>query len=129
MDADALLPHHDGADLGFRSVLDQMVDRIAAEDLDSLAPHDFRNGGAELHGVSLPGRGRLLRLVEERGSGNGGRVKRWGGRAVVGQLCTASVQSLLAAVADGQLAFQSLIFLIDQLLRRGALFIRIGLGA
>jgi hypothetical protein len=32
-----------------------MVDRIAAEDLDPLALHDFRNRGAELHGVSLPG--------------------------------------------------------------------------
>jgi hypothetical protein len=26
-----------------------MVDRIAAEDLDSLALHDFRNGRAEFH--------------------------------------------------------------------------------
>ncbi|MEY9359702.1 hypothetical protein ABH994_002423 [Bradyrhizobium yuanmingense] len=56
VDADALLPHHHGPDLGLGRVLDQMVDRIAAEDLDPLAPHDFRNGGAELHGVSLPGK-------------------------------------------------------------------------
>ncbi|MHC2639263.1 hypothetical protein [Bradyrhizobium liaoningense] len=70
MDADALLPHHDGADLGFRRVLDQMVDRIAAEDLDPLAPHDFRDRGPELHGVSLPwawpvGPGRLEREDQE----------------------------------------------------------------
>jgi hypothetical protein len=31
-----------------------MVDGIAAENLNSLALHDFRNGGAEFHGVSLP---------------------------------------------------------------------------
>ena len=47
---DAFLPHHDGADLGGRRVLDQMIDRIAAEDLDALALHDFRNRCAELHG-------------------------------------------------------------------------------
>jgi hypothetical protein len=57
-------------------MLDQVVDGITAEDLDPLAPHDFRNGGAELHGVSLPGRGRLVRLLEERGSGNAEAVKR-----------------------------------------------------
>jgi hypothetical protein len=29
-----------------------MIDRIAAENFDSLALHDFRNGGAELHADS-----------------------------------------------------------------------------
>ena len=57
--ADALLAHHDRADIGVRRVLDQVIDRIAAEDLDPLALHDFRNGGAELHGVLSPGIGRL----------------------------------------------------------------------
>ncbi|MGY3422548.1 hypothetical protein ACVWZW_003023 [Bradyrhizobium sp. F1.13.4] len=34
VDADALLPHHHRPDIGLRRMLDQMVDRIAAEDLD-----------------------------------------------------------------------------------------------
>ena len=55
VNADALLPHHHRPDLGLCRVLDQMIDGIAAEDLDPLALHDFRNRGAELHGVSLPG--------------------------------------------------------------------------
>jgi hypothetical protein len=49
VDADAFLTHHHRADVGIRRIFDQMVDRIAAEDLDSLALHDFRDGGAELH--------------------------------------------------------------------------------
>jgi hypothetical protein len=53
---DALLPHHDGADIGVGGVLDEMVHWIAAEDLNSLALHDFRNGGAELHGNASPKR-------------------------------------------------------------------------
>lgn len=52
VDPDALLAHHHGSDLGFRRVLDQVVDRITAEDLDPLALHDFRDRSAELHGVS-----------------------------------------------------------------------------
>jgi hypothetical protein len=48
--ADALLPHHDRADVGIGREFDQMIDRIAAEDLDPLALHDFRNRRAELHG-------------------------------------------------------------------------------
>jgi hypothetical protein len=49
VDADALLPHHHRADVGIGGIFDEMIDRIAAEDLDSLALHDFRNRGAELH--------------------------------------------------------------------------------
>ena len=52
--ADALLPHHHRADVGGGGMFDEVIDRIAAEDLDSLALHDFRNGGAEFHGRSLP---------------------------------------------------------------------------
>ena len=51
---DALLPHHDRADVGIGRKFDQMIDRIAAEDLDPLALHDFRDRGAELHAVSPP---------------------------------------------------------------------------
>src|SRR5262249_27435916 len=51
---DALLPHHDRADAGVGGVLDQVVDRIAAEDLDPLALHDFRDCRAELHGRFSP---------------------------------------------------------------------------
>src|ERR1700761_2577752 len=35
-------------------MLDQMVDRVAAEDLDPLALHDFRDCRAELHGGFPP---------------------------------------------------------------------------
>ena len=49
VDADAFLPHHHRADIGIGGMFDQMIDRIAAEDLDPLALHDFRNRGAELH--------------------------------------------------------------------------------
>ena len=52
--ADALLAHDDGADVGVGGVLDQMIDRIAAEDLDPLALHDFRDCRAELHGRFSP---------------------------------------------------------------------------
>ena len=51
---DALLPHHHGADIGIGGVLDEMIDRIAAENFDSLALHDFRNGGAEFHADLSP---------------------------------------------------------------------------
>lgn len=34
VDADALLPHHHRPDIGLGRMLDQMVDRIAAEDPD-----------------------------------------------------------------------------------------------
>ena len=54
--ADALLPHHHRADVGGGGVLDEVIDRIAAEDLDSLALHDFRDGGAEFHADLSPKR-------------------------------------------------------------------------
>ena len=55
--ADSLLPHHDGADIGIRRIFDQMLDRIAGEDLNPLTLHDFRNGRAEFHtGLPLPWR-------------------------------------------------------------------------
>ncbi len=52
VESDALLPHHHRADVGGGGVFDQMIDRIAAENLDPLAFHDFCNGGAELHADS-----------------------------------------------------------------------------
>src|SRR6202035_2070941 len=58
VDADALLPHHDRADVGIGRVLDEMIDRIAAEDFYPLALHDFRNRGAELHADLSPWTGR-----------------------------------------------------------------------
>jgi hypothetical protein len=47
--SDALLPHHHRADVGGGGVFDEVIDRIAAENLDTLALHDFCNGGAEFH--------------------------------------------------------------------------------
>ncbi len=47
--ADAFLAHHHRAYVGSGGKFDDMIDRIAAEDLDSLPLHDFRDGGAELH--------------------------------------------------------------------------------
>lgn len=106
VDADALLPHHDGSDLGLGRVLDQMVDRIAAEDLDPLAPHDFCDGGAELHGVSLLGPGRLVRLIDRERIRNLRWRKARAGSVAVGQLCIASVNRprllTMAAVARGR---------------------------
>ena len=49
---DALLAHHHGADVGIGGEFDQMIDRIAAENLDALALHDFRDRSAEFHGHS-----------------------------------------------------------------------------
>jgi hypothetical protein len=49
---DALLPHHHRADVLRRSEFDEMVHRIAGEDLDAFALHDFRDGFADLHGHS-----------------------------------------------------------------------------
>ena len=57
VNADAFLAHHDRADVGIGGVFDQVIDRIAAEDLDALALHDFRDRSAELHdGLSPCGR-------------------------------------------------------------------------
>lgn len=86
--ADALLPHHYGPDLGLRRVLDQMIDRIAAEDLDPLALHDFRDRGAELHSVSLLGAWPVgPGWLGERGSGIAETVKHGSMLMQVGQLC------------------------------------------
>jgi hypothetical protein len=41
-----------------------MVDGIAAENFDPLALHDFRNGGAEFHGVSFPENWPMLRSAD-----------------------------------------------------------------
>ena len=54
MQSDPLLPHHHRADVGVGRVLNEMIDRIAAENLDSLALHDFCDGGAEFHADSSP---------------------------------------------------------------------------
>ena len=51
--ADALLAHDDRADIGRGGEFEQMVDGIAAEDLDSLAFHDFRDSLTDLHS-SIP---------------------------------------------------------------------------
>ncbi len=51
-----LLPHHHRADIDVGRVLYEMIDRIAAENLDSLALHDFYDGGAEFHADSSPSR-------------------------------------------------------------------------
>ena len=57
MQADSLLPDHDGADIRIRRIFDQMIDRIAGEDLNPLTLHDFCNGRAEFHaGLPLPWR-------------------------------------------------------------------------
>ena len=55
VNADALLAHHDRADVGIGGIFNEMIDRIAAEDFDPLPLHDFRNGGAELHDGLSPG--------------------------------------------------------------------------
>jgi hypothetical protein len=52
--ADALLPDHDGADVDGGRVLDQVVDRIAGEHLDALALHDLRDRVANLHAIPIP---------------------------------------------------------------------------
>ncbi len=41
-------------DIGGRGMFDQVVHRIAGEDLDAFTLHNFSDGGAELHGPSLP---------------------------------------------------------------------------
>jgi len=50
VNADAFLPHHHRADVGGSGVLDEVIDRVAAKDLDAFALHDFRNRSAEFHG-------------------------------------------------------------------------------
>ena len=52
--ADAFLPHHHRADVGIGGVFDEVIDRVAAKDLDAFALHDFRNGGAEFHADLSP---------------------------------------------------------------------------
>ena len=54
MNANPLLPAHHRPDIGGGGVFDQMVDGIAAEDLDPLALHDFRDGVAEFHFYKPP---------------------------------------------------------------------------
>jgi hypothetical protein len=46
---DALLPYHDRPDVGLGSMLDQMIDRIAAENLNPLAFEDLGDGCAKFH--------------------------------------------------------------------------------
>jgi hypothetical protein len=40
------------ADVGLGGVFQQVVDGVAAEDLDPLALHDLRNRVADLHGIA-----------------------------------------------------------------------------
>src|SRR5215471_20034260 len=62
MQADALLAHHDRADVGLRRGLDDRVDRIADQKLDALALQDFGDGVGDLHGILLAfsGRGAIV---------------------------------------------------------------------
>ena len=53
MNPDTLLPHDDRADIGCGGKFEQMVDGIAAKDLDPLAFHDFRGSLTDLHS-SIP---------------------------------------------------------------------------
>jgi len=51
---DAFLPHHDGADIDLRRVLDQVIDGITREDPNALTLHDLGDRRAQLHrAVSL----------------------------------------------------------------------------
>src|SRR5690348_12644055 len=52
MQTDALLAHHDRADIGLGGGLDDRVDRIADQKLDPLALQDFGDGIGDLHEVS-----------------------------------------------------------------------------
>src|SRR5262249_46074559 len=72
--ADALLAHHHRADIGRRRELDEMVDRIAGEDLHALALEDFGDGGSDFHGRLLGlGRGQLRYATRNlRMAGRGG---------------------------------------------------------
>ena len=54
VDADPFLADHDRADIGRGSMFNEVVDRIATEDLDPLAFHDFSDRSAELHGGVSP---------------------------------------------------------------------------
>jgi hypothetical protein len=49
MQTGAFLAHNDRADIGSRSALDDMVERVGAEDLDPLALQDFCDCIAKLH--------------------------------------------------------------------------------
>ncbi len=81
--ADALLAHDDRPYVGRRRVLDQVVDRIGAQDLDPFALHDLRDRRTDLHLVSplirrapfhrirLPAP--QLRFLEHRGIDAGAR--------------------------------------------------------
>src|SRR5581483_8549182 len=48
--ADALLAHHDGADVGLGGAFDDRVDRIADQELDALLLEDMGNGISDFHG-------------------------------------------------------------------------------
>jgi hypothetical protein len=64
MQADPLLPHDNRADVGLRGVLQQMVHRIAAEDLDPLPLHDFSDRVSDFHLSGLPPRGLQTKLAD-----------------------------------------------------------------
>jgi len=51
--AGAFLPHQDWADAGCGAALEDVVDRIADDDLDAFAAQDFGDGVGDFHGVSL----------------------------------------------------------------------------
>jgi len=47
--AGALLAHQNGPDAGGRAALENVVDRVADDDLDTLPAQDFRNGVGDFH--------------------------------------------------------------------------------
>src|SRR5260221_2231221 len=49
MQPDALLPHHDRADVGLGRTLDDRVDRVADQELDPLALEDLGDRGGDFH--------------------------------------------------------------------------------
>ena len=63
MQTDALLANDDGPNIRGGGMLKQMIDRIAANNLDPLALEDLGNGLTDLHrNASLDDRRRFCRL-------------------------------------------------------------------
>src|SRR5438270_817088 len=104
MQAHALLPHHDRSDVGVGGVFDEMIDGIAAEDLNSLALHDFCNGCAELHAdPSQSGRYRVRPVWKVVGTEIGRSVKRVRGgfrEALISRVAFRRAQPLISDEAS-----------------------------
>src|ERR1700689_2999036 len=63
MQANSLLAHDDGPDVSLRRIFQQVVDRIAAEDLDPLPLHDFSDRVSDFHLTGLPPSGLQTELT------------------------------------------------------------------